>query len=92
VHFLHDPDTIKRQLGYLTTLRGHETVAAWQELASKQAWPELVAALLEQHYDPAYFTSLARNYAPSPADRTFQAEDLSAEGLQQLARAILAAA
>jgi tRNA 2-selenouridine synthase len=91
VHFLHDPETIKRQLGYLTTLRGHETVTAWQELASRLAWPELVAALLEQHYDPAYFKSLARNYAPSPADRTFHAQDLSAEGLQQLARAILAA-
>jgi tRNA 2-selenouridine synthase len=92
VHFLHDPETIKRQLGYLTTLRGHETVAAWQALASRQAWPELVAALLEQHYDPAYHKSLARNYAPSPTDQTFHAEDLSPEGLQRLARAILAAA
>ena len=92
VHFLHDPETIKRQLGFLANLRGHETVTAWQELASRQAWPELVAALLEQHYDPAYFKSLARNYAPSPADQTFHAEDLSAEGVQRLARAILAAA
>ena len=92
VHFLHDPETIKRQLGYLAGLRGHDTVSAWQELASKHAWHELVAALLEQHYDPAYFKSLARNYAPSPADQAFRAEDLSAEGVQRLARAILAAA
>jgi tRNA 2-selenouridine synthase len=91
VHFLHDPETINRQLGYLTALRGSETVAAWQALASRQAWPELVAALLEQHYDPAYHKSLARNYAPSPSDQIFHAEDLSASGLQQLARAILAA-
>lgn len=91
-HFLDDPETIKRQLGFLTELRGHETVAAWQDLASRRAWPELVAALLEQHYDPAYHKSLSRNYAPSPSDRVFHAEDLSGEGMRQLARAILAAA
>jgi tRNA 2-selenouridine synthase len=91
VHFLDNPETINRQLGYLTTLRGSETIAAWQAMASRQAWPELVATLLEEHYDPAYFKSLARNYAPSPADLSFHADDLSAGGLQQLAREILAA-
>jgi tRNA 2-selenouridine synthase len=90
VHFLHDPETINRQLGYLTTLRGSETISAWQALASQRAWPELVAALLEEHYDPAYFKSLARNYAPSPTDLSFHTDDLSATGLQQLARTILA--
>ncbi|MCL5059505.1 MAG: tRNA 2-selenouridine(34) synthase MnmH [Candidatus Thermoplasmatota archaeon] len=92
VHFLHDPETINRQLGHLTTLRGSETIAAWQALASLRAWPELVAALLEQHYDPAYFKSLARNYAPSPGDQTFHTNNLSVSGLQQLARTILASA
>jgi tRNA 2-selenouridine synthase len=91
VHFLHDPETINRQLGYLTTLRGSETIAEWQALVNRQAWPELVAALLEQHYDPAYFKSLSKNYTPSPSDQTFHTEDLSASGMRQLARAILAA-
>lgn len=91
VHFLHDPDTINRQLGYLTTLRGSETIDAWQALATRHAWPELVATLLEAHYDPAYFKSLARNYAPSPADLSFHIDDVSARGLQKLTREILAA-
>jgi tRNA 2-selenouridine synthase len=90
-HFLGDPETINRQLGYLTSLRGSETIAAWQALANRRAWPELVATLLEQHYDPAYFKSLSRNYAPSPADLSFQMDDVSAGGLQRLAREILAA-
>jgi tRNA 2-selenouridine synthase len=90
-HFLHDPETINRQLGYLVSLRGSETIAAWQALVNRQAWPELVATLLEVHYDPAYFKSLARNYTPSPADLEFHIDDLSASGLQQLAREILAA-
>jgi len=91
-HFLHDPGTIKRQLGYLAALRGSETVAAWQSLANERAWPELVAALLDQHYDPTYLRSLAKNYAATPSDQTFRADDLSNDGLQRLARAILAAA
>ena len=37
------PETINRQLGFLTALRGSETIAAWQALANRQAWPELVA-------------------------------------------------
>jgi len=92
VHFLHDPETIKRQLGFLTELRGSETIAEWQALVNREAWPELVAALLEQHYDPAYLRSLSRNYAASANDQIFHAEDVSASGLQQLARAILASA
>jgi tRNA 2-selenouridine synthase len=91
VHFLHDPETINRQLGYLTGLRGSETIAAWQALVNRQAWPELVTDLLAQHYDPAYLKSLSHNYAPSATDQTFRAEDVSPSGLQQLAREILAA-
>ena len=90
-HFLGDPEPLKRQLAFLTELRGHETVTEWQALADRRAWPELVAALLEQHYDPAYHRSLSRNYTPSPADREFHAEDLSRDGLRLLAREILAA-
>ena len=89
-HFLADPELINARLAHLTELRGHETVSAWQALASRQAWPELVAALLEEHYDPAYFKSLARNYTPTPADLTFHADDLSQDGVRQLAQAILA--
>jgi len=92
VHFLHDPETINRQLGFLTELRGSETIAEWQALVNREAWPELVAALLEQHYDPAYLRSLSHNYAASANDQTFHAEDVSASGLQQLAREILASA
>ncbi len=91
VHFLDDPDTINRQLDYLAPLRGSETIAAWQALANARAWPELVAALLDQHYDPTYLKSLSKNYAATPADQVFHAEDLSNDGLQRLARAILAA-
>ena len=91
VHFLHDPQTINRQLGYLAPLRGNDTVAAWQALASERSWDQLVAALLEQHYDPAYLKSLSKNYAAVAGEQTYGAADLSAAGLLRLAQDIIAA-
>ena len=88
-HFLVDPETLNQQLGHLAGLRGGETVAAWQALAARSAWSELVADLLTQHYDPAYFKSLSHNYPPTAADQTFHTADLSPAGLRGLARTIL---
>jgi len=90
-HFLRDPETLNNQLAHLARLRGTDTVAAWQALASQQAWDQLVATLLEQHYDPAYLKSLSSNYASATDTQTFRAEDVSVDGLQRLARDILAA-
>jgi tRNA 2-selenouridine synthase len=92
IHFLDDPETINRQLGYLATLRGHDTIAAWQTLANQRAWDQLVAALLEQHYDPAYLRSLSKNYVATPGDQTYSTADLSSTGLRRLAQDIMAAA
>ena len=90
-HFLQDPETINSLLAHLIPLRGSETIAAWQALAHRQAWNQLVAALLEQHYDPAYLKSLATNYAIAPTDLSFGTADLSSSGLQQLAHEIMKA-
>ena len=88
-HFLADPELINARLAHLVALRGRDTVAAWQAMSSAGKWDDLVAALLEQHYDPAYHHSLASNYAPGPADRSFRADTLSDAALAQLARAII---
>jgi tRNA 2-selenouridine synthase len=90
-HFLHDSSLINSQLAHLVALRGNETVQAWQELANQQVWDELVSALLKQHYDPAYFRSLANNYPADEHDLTFSSADLSGTGLQLLAQKIKAA-
>ena len=90
-HFLLDPATINSQLAHLVQLRGSDTITAWQALANQQLWDQLVSALLEQHYDPAYHRSITKNYAPAPTDLSFSTADLSGSGLQLLARDILAA-
>ncbi|MDO9220363.1 MAG: tRNA 2-selenouridine(34) synthase MnmH [Thiobacillus sp.] len=90
-HFLHDSNLINTQLSHLVTLRGNDTVLAWHALANQHSWDELVTALLEQHYDPAYLKSLSNNYPAEASDLSFDTADLSSAGLQLLAQKIHAA-
>ena len=62
-HFLADPSALGRQLDCLLELRGRQRIESWKALALAGHWDELVAELLQQHYDPAYRRSLARNFA-----------------------------
>jgi tRNA 2-selenouridine synthase len=89
-HYLDTPEPIVAQLGLLTPLRGNDAVANWQGLARAGRWPELVAALLKEHYDPAYLRSLSTNYAAREDDWLVEAEDLSEKAMLQLAERILA--
>jgi tRNA 2-selenouridine synthase len=65
-HFFAAPDALAAQLDCLMPLHGRERVEAWKALAMRGVWPELVARLLEEHYDPAYRRSAARNFARLP--------------------------
>ena len=65
-HFFADPAALNAQLECLAALHGRERIEAWKALAAVGAWPELVARLLEEHYDPAYQRSAQRNFARLP--------------------------
>jgi tRNA 2-selenouridine synthase len=62
-HLIDDPARLLGQLECLRALRSSETIARWQALIERRAWPALVADLLEHHYDEAYERSMFRNYA-----------------------------
>ena len=62
-HFFTDRKTLDAQLDCLLGLHGRERVEGWKALAARGAWQELVARLLEEHYDPAYRRSAQRNFA-----------------------------
>ncbi len=64
-HFLADPERLNRELDRLIELRGRVTVERWKALALAGRWDDLVAELLEIHYDPAYSRSLTHNYSQS---------------------------
>lgn len=80
-HFFAAPEALAAQLDCLAELHGRERIGEWKRLALRGEWEALVARLLEEHYDPAYRRSAARNFArlpqaevlrvPSPAESAF---------------------
>ena len=67
---------------------GHQ-VQLWHELHSAGQYVELAASILEQHYDPRYFRSLAKNYGTDTAaiEVTVVPDDLAS--LVQTAQALV---
>ncbi|MBV8467590.1 MAG: tRNA 2-selenouridine(34) synthase MnmH [Burkholderiales bacterium] len=89
-HWLTQHEALARQLDTLRELRGGERVAHWKALSGAGKHAELVEELLTLHYDPLYRTAHThyRTYAQA---RHMTADDLSDEGMGQLAAQILAA-
>jgi tRNA 2-selenouridine synthase len=88
-HFLGDAEALATQLDCLRALHGNATLARWKALARSRLWDELVAQLLEQHYDPAYERSMARNYGSAPAAAALRLAGPGASDAEQAARALL---
>lgn len=86
-----DAEALIGELERLTDLRGHETIGTWSALARAGDWRTLVAALLEQHYDPLYRRSQQYNFARHPNAPTFEADRLDAAGIDALAARIIRA-
>jgi tRNA 2-selenouridine synthase len=61
-HFLADPALLRERLAPLVPLHGRAKIDAWNDLASRGAFDELVQSLLVDHYDPTYARAIARNF------------------------------
>ena len=61
--FTTDVTSLNTRLDALRTVRGHERIDQWQELARGGQFSLLVQALLEEHYDPIYLASMTRNFS-----------------------------
>lgn len=84
-YWLNAPEKLKVCLDVLRPLRGNETIARWQGLIDAGRFAELVAQLLEMHYDPAYRSSQARHFTgPDDGHR------LATEALDEASLAVLA--
>ncbi len=88
-HFLASPDQLNKQLDRLVALRGRETIERWKDMASGGEWDELVAELLESHYDPAYTRSLEKNYYKSNRCESWAIDTAEQETFHRLAGQIL---
>ncbi len=90
-HFLAAPAELAACLQPLTELYGKLTIARWQAMAGAGDWDELVAALLEAHYDPSYSRSLQQNFPAVQAARVFEVTAVSPQAFTALAGEVLAA-
>ena len=87
-HFTTDAQALNEQLGYLTSLHGKDKIAAWQALANAGRMPELVDALLAEHYDPAYQRSIHRNFPQLAQGQTIDLPGITPEDFQAAARSL----
>jgi len=88
-YFLTRPDLLCARLDTLRSLLSRETLDRWLQQIRDSDWPTLVRELLEQHYDPLYQRSQDRNYTGTPDSGKFSSDDLSEEGINRLASAIV---
>jgi tRNA 2-selenouridine synthase len=68
-HFVQDADFFCERLDRLCDLKGRAVVDDWKARAQAGQTREVVAELLDRHYDPGYETSTSRNfrcYAQAP--------------------------
>jgi tRNA 2-selenouridine synthase len=89
-HFFADPRALGAQLDCLAELHGRERIEGWKRLAAQGAWRELVGRLLEEHYDPAYRRSAARNFPRLAQAEVLRVDSPGPAAFARLARRIAA--
>ena len=67
-HFLENTAQFKEKLGLLTTRYGKVQIAEWFNQIDAGDFNPLVTDLLVKHYDPAYQSSIVRNFPKYRAD------------------------
>lgn len=89
--FVQNPQAFAERLEALTELRGRATVQGWQASIRAGAFANVVRALLDEHYDPGYATSMQRNYRLLQQAEVLGAIDGHADTFAALARELRAA-
>ncbi len=62
-YFVKDPSLFGERLERLTDLKGRAVVEDWKSRAHDGQTAEVVAELLQKHYDPGYESSTSRNFS-----------------------------
>lgn len=88
-YFINDPENLIRTIDYLKELHSKEKLEHWKLLIKDNQWSTLVRELLEQHYDALYRRSQNSNYINYEKATSYNTADLSAQGIEVLAKKIL---
>ena len=87
-----DRALLSEKLGTLRELLPKEVLAEWQAWARDGVLPPLLSELLNRHYDPLYKRSQSRDLRALSDATVVGTDNLSPDGIADLARRILAAA
>ena len=90
-YFLNDPQWLNTRLDALNRLHSRETIRRWKDCVAGRHWRELVAELLERHYDPLYERSQRQNFSRFEETESFATNSLSDDAIDTLARRIASA-
>ena len=89
-HFLGDPQDLKTKLACLASLHGGDTIARWTGQIDRGQWRELVADLLDNHYDPAYRRATLRNFEHLAHAQRLGSEALDFAAIETMAARLIA--
>ena len=88
-HFFAEPAGLYAQLDCLQGLYGNKVIEDWKAMAGRGQWDDLVGALLDDHYDPAYRRSALRNFAQLPGAATLRLDSPADDTFAALARNLI---
>lgn len=90
-HFLQHPELFLEKLEQLASLHSKQTLEHWRQLAEKKEWRQLVAELLELHYDPAYKRSTHSHFVHFGQAAELQLSQLDSITLRRAAKHLIQA-
>jgi tRNA 2-selenouridine synthase len=89
-HFVVDPPSLYARLDMLATLYPRTVIDRWKSQADRGDWAGFVQDMLENHYDPAYRSSMDRNFSQLPNAQALILADLDHASLDAAAKQIIA--
>jgi tRNA 2-selenouridine synthase len=81
-HLIADPALMHFKIDCLSSLHAKQRIDGWHQLVDAGAWEDLVAQLLDSHYDPAYGRSMFKNYVGIGSARYVSLSATSADGFR----------
>jgi tRNA 2-selenouridine synthase len=81
---------LKTKLDCLAGLHSKETLAHWMSQVERRQWDDLVADLLQNHYDPAYRRATLKNFEQLANAQVLRPATLDGASLAQVAAQLIA--
>jgi tRNA 2-selenouridine synthase len=88
-YMIENPSKLTEKLSHLKSLVESKQLQEWENLILANDWSNLVASLLEKHYDKLYESSQEKNYLKYQDAPEIITDDLSESGIEKIAAQIL---